>query len=250
MERYERKLDQVERRLPNVLAVSFADLADEDVCAAVFEHCLQLPHDHDWWGQVAALNLQVDLPRIVAYIEAHAAQLTKLAKVAAHRCIAGMRQPEREFDGVTFQVEPFRQAYDDAQAMIAEHMVRTGQSPDDAQRKNVALYQRLDDLGYLQTMTARCNGRLFGYLVTIIAPSLEDYEQTIATHTAFVASAAIPRLGMRMLRAANDALRERGVNEAQMRAGVRGDGPRLGVLYRRLGAEPFGELYRLELGEV
>jgi hypothetical protein len=31
-----------------------------------------------------------------------------------------------------------------------------------------------------------------------------------------------------------------------MRAGVVGAGPRMGALYRRLGAEPFGELYKME----
>jgi hypothetical protein len=52
---------------------------------------------------------------------------------------------------------------------------------------------------------------------------------------------------MKLQRASLAALRERGVDEVVMRAGHRGSGPRLGTIYRRLGAEEFGNLYRLEL---
>ena len=51
---------------------------------------------------------------------------------------------------------------------------------------------------------------------------------------------------MRLLMRANDALRERGVQQIWMRAGVAGSGPRMGAVYRRLGAQPWGELYKLE----
>src|SRR5215467_14609889 len=59
---HECKLDQVEKRLPNVLRVTFDELANEAVCARVFEHCLPYPHDHDWWAAWAGINIQASLP--------------------------------------------------------------------------------------------------------------------------------------------------------------------------------------------
>jgi hypothetical protein len=105
----------------------------------------------------------------------------------------------------------------------------------------------LDDIGALQCLTARVNGRMFGYLMTVIGPSLDSPEVMQGEHTIFFASSAVRHLGMRLQRTALEKLRERGVHEVIMRAGHRGSGPRLGTFYRRLGAEPFGQYYRMEL---
>lgn len=44
-----------------------------------------------------------------------------------------------------------------------------------------------------------------------------------------------------------EALRAKGVTELWERAGTRGAGPQLGTLYRRLGFNEAGQLYRKEL---
>ena len=250
MERLEQKLDQIERRLPNVLAVRFSDLQEEETCAAVFERCLGLSHDPKWWAAAAPVNLQINLHHLARYYAAHRPQLEKLAKTARHRIVTGMRPKTGEFDGVTFQVEPFRTFYRDAELLFREHLVQTDQSPDDHARKNLPLLQRLDDIGALQCLTARIQGRMFGYLMTIVGPSPDAPDVIQGTHTIFFADQAVRGLGMRLQRAAADALRARGVHEVIMRAGHRGSGPRLGTFYRRLGAEALGQLYRLELQEV
>lgn len=247
MERAERKLDQIEARVPGVLAMTFEELGTETGCARVFEHCLGLPHDHAWWAACDAINIQINMGHMLRHFVAHKPQLDKLAKVAKHRCIAAMTREPREIDGVTFQHEPFRVFYRDATHLFAEHLTQTGQSPDDHARKNIALLEMLDDAGMLQTMTARMNGRMFGYLQTVIGPTLDAPDVSQAWHTIFFASPDIRGLGMKLQRAAVAALRERGVNEVIMRAGHRGSGPRLGTFYRRLGAEDFGRLYRMEL---
>ena len=250
MERLERKLDQIERRMPNVLAVRFDDLASEATCAAVFEHCLQLPHDPKWWEMASPVNIQINMHHLARYYAAHRPQLEKLAKMAKHRIIATMRPEPAEFDGVTFQVEPFRTFYRNAKPLFREHLVQTEQSPDNHARKNLPLLQALDDAGALQCLTARSNGKMFGYLMTIVGPSVDSPDVIEATHTIFFADQAIRGLGMRLQRAAIEALRARGVHELIMRAGHRGSGPRLGTFYRRLGADQFGQLYRLKLGEA
>jgi hypothetical protein len=246
MRRLDAKLDQIERRVPGVLSVSFDALADERTCARIFEHCL--PHDHDpaWWRAVAALNIQINLKHLFRSYAAYQPQLTKLARVAKQLTIAGISRP-RDIDGMTFQAEPLEPFWQDARWCFEEHLVQTGQSPDDHARKNLPLLRLLDKMGALQVITARCNGRVFGYLMSVLAPSLDSPEITEATHTIFFASPDAPGIGLKLQRAAIDALRARGVDEILMRAGHRGSGPRLGTIYRRLGAEEFGQLYRLEL---
>jgi hypothetical protein len=247
LEHHEAKLRQIETRLPGVLSVQYHELADEAVCARIFEHCTGLPHDHGWWHQIAGVNLQVSVPHMMRYFMAHAQQLDKLTKQAKHRTMTLFARPT-EIDGVTFQCEPFRQFYADAKLLFHEHLTQTEQSPEDHAQKNIELLERLDDMGALQVLTSRSNGRLFGYLMSVIGPSLDERDRQMAFHTIFFASPLIRNLGMKLQRAALAALQARGVAEVQMRAGHRGSGPRLGTFYRRLGAEEFGQLYRLELG--
>jgi hypothetical protein len=87
LEHAERKLDQIEARLPGVLPVRFADLHDEDVCAEVFEHCLPYRHDPAWWREIAARNVQMSAQWFVNTLLQRRQQYTDLAEAAlrAHR---------------------------------------------------------------------------------------------------------------------------------------------------------------------
>jgi GNAT superfamily N-acetyltransferase len=247
IERLERKLDQIEARLPGVLSVSYEDLASEAGCARVFEYCLGLPHDHAWWEAAAPCNIQINLAHMLRHFVAHRPQLEKLAKIAKHRCIATMTREPREIDGVTFQCEPFREFWREVHPLITEHAVQAGEAPDYSSTFNLPMLEALDDAGMLQCLTARQNGRMFGYLMTMFGPTIEAPGMIEAWHTIFFASPDMPGIGMRLQRAAVDALRERGVHQIIMRAGHRASGPRLGTFYRRLGADEMGMLYRLEL---
>jgi hypothetical protein len=251
IERMDRKLDQIERRVPDVLSVIFCDLADEEVCAEIFEYCLPYRHDPAWFATMAPLNLQIDFMAMLRYWNAHEPQITRLAKIAKHKAMSAMaRMPISDVDGVTFQREQFREFYRDARHLFEEHLVQTGQSPDDHARKNVPFFQALDDLGVLHVFTSRSNGRMFSYLVSVLSPSLDSPHETLAEQTIFFADPALPGLGMKTQRAAIADLKDMGVDRVLLRAGHRGSGPRLGTMFRRLGAEPFGGLYNLPLREV
>ena len=127
----ERKLDQIEGRLPGVLAVSFDDISTEGSgCARVFEHCLGLPHDHAWWAACDPVNIQIDLSHLTRYFAAYRPQVKKLVKIAKRMCIAGMKRAPREADGVTFQHEPFRRFWDEARPLTSEHAIQAGEAPD------------------------------------------------------------------------------------------------------------------------
>ena len=88
---------------------------------------------------------------------------------------------------------------------------------------------------------------MFGYLISVIGPTLASDTNTMGVHTHFYASPLFPGLGRKLQNASIDAMRRRGVDDAFMRAGVRGAGPRLGSLYRRLGASECGSLYHISL---
>lgn len=245
MRRLDRKLDQIEHRVPGVRSFNYADLKNESTCAELFEHCLPYKHDHTWWRQLDPLNIQINFHHMLRHFHAHRAQLEKVAKQAKQRILSTLsRTPE--IDGITFQTETM-DSYDEAIPLFREHAVITDRSPDAYLFINVPLLRELERLGGLQIVSARSNGRLFGYLMSVVGPSLEFEDKTVACHTAFFASPAVKNLGIKLQHVAAETLRERGVSEVQMRAGVLGSGPRLGTFYRRMGAEDFGQLYRLSL---
>lgn len=245
------KLDQIEARMKNVLSVTFADLNDESVCAKVFEHCLPYKHDHDHWAALAPVNVQANMPALMRYMQAYAPGIEKMAAMAKRKLLSSMalRRPI-EPGGISFQEEDFDSWLKDAKNLIEDHLVVIAESPDNWKRKNLELMRGLYGIGAMQIMTARCNGRMFGYLMTLISPSLVSPDLTSATNTAFYASPEFPGLGAKIQRASIAALKEKGVDEVFFEAGQRGSGPRLSVLYKRLGAQEHGQAFRMQLSGV
>jgi hypothetical protein len=133
--------------------------------------------------------------------------------------------------------------------LLTEHCEAIGEAPDQFQRKNVPYFRALDLVGVGHIMTARLNGKMLGYLISIIGPSMENPNLKVATQATFFASknAAGMRLGLRLQKASIESVRAKGIGEVMMYAGIRGSGPKLGVLYKRLGAEDHAELYKLNL---
>ena len=157
----DRSLDQIEARLPNVLSVSFDSLNEEDTCAAMFEHCLQQPHDLDHYARMAPVNIQINLPAMMRHYNAYAPAMEKLASVAKHQTITALAPKVNEPpEGVTFQTEDFDSWVRDADSLFDEHLIQVGETPGNWQNKNLPLMRALDDVGAMQIMTARCNGCL------------------------------------------------------------------------------------------
>lgn len=249
IQRLDAKLDQIEQRVPNVLSINFDDLRHEHLCQRLFEFCLPYKHDHDWWQSLSELNLQVDLRHVARYYKAHEAQLTKLSQIAKHTIIADMHTSlshKEVDDGLTIQEESFDSWFKDSQHLIADHMVLVGEAPNPS-AKNIALFRQMDEVGCLQIMTARANGRVFGYLMSVLSPSLESPDIKTAMQTTFYASPDFKGVGMKLQRECLKVLREKGIDEAYFYAGIRGSGARIGSLYKRLGAVAHGEFYKLSL---
>lgn len=248
--RLDRKLDQLAARVPGVLSVDFADLEDEAACARLFEHCTGLKHDSRHWAALAPVNVQVDFRALVRYCDAYAGPMNRLANSAKQQTLASMavKRPVSS-DAVSFQSESFEAWERDAEHLFEAHCITVGEAPDQWRRKNVPLMRRLFDLGAMQIMTARSNGRMFGYLMTLISPSLTAQGVLSGTNTTFFASPEFPGLGLKLQRAALQSLKARGVDEVFFEAGKRGAGERLGAMYRRLGAVDHGQTFRLQLSE-
>ena len=245
----DRKLDQIEARL-DCLSVNFTDLDSEATCRAVFEHCLPYAFDRDHWASLAPVNIQCDMRAMVRYVQANGAALTKLASVARHRIMADVAmRPAREPNSMTFQTETFDGWLEDARVPLEEHHAQIGESPENWQNKNIPLLRTLFKMGAMQITTARSNGRMFGYLITLMTPSLASAGMTSAVNTAFFADPSCPGLGLKLQRAALASFREQGVGEVLWETNTVGGGNRIGSIYRRLGAEEKGSVFRLKLRE-
>ena len=241
------KLSQIERRLPNVLSVNFHDLDKESVVKNVFEHCLPYAFDKSWWLSLASQNLQCNMRSLVHYVFTYRQSLDRMVKTATQMSRSQMMvRPPKLYDGVTIQQEKFDDWERDGVPLFQAHCVEVGESPDNWKNKNIPLMRKLYDVGALQITTARCNGRMFGYLAAILNPSLESGSLLSGLHMTFYVSKDMPGLGLKLQRASVVALRQRGVGEVFFHEGIRGDGPRIGVLYKRMGAKEFGKFYRME----
>lgn len=247
LEHLDRKLDQIERRLPDVRSVQFSDLPQERVCASLFEHCLPYKHDPAWWRSLDDTNIQINYPALVRYVTAHMQDLVRLAAQAKLAITCDMAVKPVDLRSVTIKSESFDDFIKDCEPLIRRHCSLIGEHPDNWANKNIPLMGKLYDLGVMQIMVGRSNGRAFGYLMTIIAPSLEAHDCLEAQHAAFFAAEEMPGLGLKLQRAALTALKARGVHNTYMRAGIRGDGGRMDTLYRRLGGEDFGRMFRVGL---
>ena len=238
------KLRQFAHRRPNVLCTTFAELGTEEGCARLFEHCLPYRHDSAWWQALAPLNMQVSIPHMRNYFLAHAPQLEKLRLLARHEMMRQFRRPV-EMDGVVFQQETLDQVMPDIGRPAGEECVALGEAPELWRSlMNVPLLRRLEAGGGLHIMTARSNGRMFGYLVSALGEAFHAVGQVEAEQAWFFADPTWPGLGRKLQHASIEDLRGKGVNRVMM---LNLDGSRVGSLYRRLGAKQTGQRFVLEL---
>jgi len=243
------KLSQIEMRT-NCKSVKYEDLLKESVCAELFEHLLPYKHDSVRWAELNKKNIQINIPALNRYVSAHSAQLERLRAIAEQKSLSLLRsKPYSDVSGLKIQFEPLSSLLSDGMNLMKDHCAIVGEHPDNFINKNFSLMQSYEDLGALQVTVARYNGKVFGYLVTILGESLESSGRRTGCHTAFFSSTDFPGLGLKLQRKALEGLKDKGVYEVVMRAGVRGSGDKVSSLYKRIGAEPFGTYYRIQLGE-
>ena len=243
----DRKLDQIEGRIPNVRSYDYADLEDEATCGELFEFCLPYGHDSEWWKKWNEINVQTNFPALTRYVGANLTAINKLTSQAAQAMFTDLAVKPVATQSIIISEESFDDGLRDCAHLFRQHCLEIGEHPDNWMNKNLPLMKKLYDAGAMQCMVARSNGRAFGYLTTLISPSLEAPHRQIAQHATFYAARECPGLGLKLQRAALAALKQKGIYEVFMRSGIRGSGNRMDILYKRLGAEDFGHMHRIGL---
>lgn len=243
------KLTQISSRLEGVLNITYDELGSAEGASRVFEFALGTQMPPEWYALLAPVNIQEPFVTFERYAAAYAPQLRRMASLAKGEILRDMALRAKPIDpSVILVEEPFDKFLHDGVALFAEHANVVGEVPEGFRYKNIPLLRALAAQGSLQVVTARSNGRMFGYLMAEIAPSRESPTRVMATETLYFASGDFPGLGMKLQREALRALRAKGVSEVWFRAGERGAGSRIETMYRRLGASPAGTVWRLGLG--
>ena len=250
LKRLDAKLDQIAARWRGpIIEIQFEGLSSETACKAVFEHCLPYEFDAEWWRIISGFNLQCSMPSLMRHSKAFGPQIERFAKIAKQKMLTDMTLKSRRIaNDIEFAQESIDTFYRDGQALFSDHLSLVGEATDSVASKNWPLLRTLENAGMLQIITARCNGRMFGYLMSEIAPSREAQDRFSAIHTTRYASASFPGLGMKIERHADECLRRKGVSEIFAHEGTRADGPKMGALYKRAGYLRDGSLWRLNLG--
>lgn len=248
LRRMDDKLNQAEQRLANCISINFDELNDPAIAQIAFEHCLGLPFNYKWWEHWNQLNVQVNFDAVTRYIWSHTTQLYRLNLMAKHQMMVDLmikpREPIR--DGLEITEEPFATSFPDAQGLAADHCMLLGEPPDEWTRNNIPLLQQMDAVGRLQILTARANGKMFGYLASMLGETLDSSSARSATHTLFFASKEWPGAGLRLQREAIKRLKDKGFDEIIMRSGL-GIGARVETIYKRIGAEFDGKIFKISL---
>lgn len=245
--RLDAKLDQVEGRVKGVLSIPFSSLEEESSCAEVFQHCLPYPHDHSWWKTCAERNVQVNFSALVRYAQANQSALARLVGQGKEAMLKDLALRPASREGLEITLEPFPSFLSSCEWLFRQHCAQVGEDPENWKKKNLPLMQKLCDMGVMQILVGRVEGRAYGYLMTLVSPSLEERGKMSAQHATFFSSPKFPGLGLRLQRASLQSLAAQGVSETFMQAGIRGDGERMGTLYKRLGAQDFGRMFRIDL---
>lgn len=248
MKRLNAKLDQVEARYHNCISVNFDELGDFEVCNVIFQHCLGAPLGRQWFDYWNAINVQIDMDAAMRYVWTHMIPLARLNYAAKHQMLADLMSKPRPQpdDGLVVAEEKFPASFAEAQQMFEDHCVAVGELPDEWTKNNIELLYQMDAVGKLQILTARSNGQLFGYLVTMLGAELDNAAIKSATHTLFYASDRWPGAGLRLQREALIRLKQKGYSEVLMRSGL-GPGSRVETIYKRIGANFDGKIFRIML---
>lgn len=77
----DRRLDEIAAQ-PGTLSIDYADLATEGGAARAFEHCLAAPFDPIWRRRLEALNIQVDMPKMIEKLRRNHDDIQALKRLA------------------------------------------------------------------------------------------------------------------------------------------------------------------------
>jgi hypothetical protein len=145
---------------------------------------------------------------------------------------------------ITFQEEPFAQAYGDAAPSLEKHYEEIAEDKETIGKvdPDLAVYEALEANGRLRVLTARDGGKLVGYYVAILAPSLHYKSILCATEDMYYLDPDYRKgtAGIRLFVEAEKMIRAAKVVLTIAKTKVAHDH---GILFQRLGYRPFERVY-------
>jgi len=248
LQRIDRKLDQIAERVPNAVSVPWVGLSNPVIAKAAFEHCLGVEFNLEWWAHWNKINVQIDYDAQQRYLWTHLEPLAQLSNMARHQMFVDISAREQVIrDGLEIKEETLEESFKDAIPLFQDHCMSVGEPPDEWTRNNIQTLSNMEKAGFLQVLTARANGKMFGYLVSILGLDGHDSgTERSASHTLFFASKEWPGAGLRLQRTALSLLKSKGFDTVVMRSGL-GLGAKVETIYKRIGAEPDGKLFKVKL---
>lgn len=76
------KLDEASL-MPGAVSFYYDELELESVCRQIFEYCLEMPFDREWWLALRNANIQIDIPKRIAKLQATQSAMQRLKQAAA-----------------------------------------------------------------------------------------------------------------------------------------------------------------------
>ena len=236
-------LDEVARQ-PGVRSFTFKGLGVSLVCQELFEHCLGVPFDWEWWEGLAYRNIQIDVPERLKYLCDNRDRIEALKQDAAR--IGGASD-------IVISQEPWGSLWPEIDSLGAEHFSEV--EGDLAKNRPY----RLDEpamcaaaaAGAIRITSARVGGELAGYCMWNISRDIESAGMMIATHGPWFVKPKFAHLalGPKLFDASLADLRTIGVKNAFPHHRLEGRGVKLGAFYKRRGAVEIQRTYSLWLGE-
>jgi L-amino acid N-acyltransferase YncA len=149
---------------------------------------------------------------------------------------------------ITYQLEPWDTYYRDCQALWLAHWdeiaVEKHRMP---MRPDVAAYQRLEAAGQLQILVARDDGRMVGYLLTVIRPHLHYADVLCGFEDAYFLAKS-HRRGMTGIKLIKEAIRHMQAAGAQKAFFMTKAALDMGAIFERLGFTKCDILYSKWIG--
>jgi GNAT superfamily N-acetyltransferase len=147
---------------------------------------------------------------------------------------------------ITFAKEPFAAAYREASELLAMHYEEIAPYRDLFKINcNIAAYEKLEQAGTLQVVTARHDGRLVGYFLFLVARH-PHYNDTVVANEdmKFLHPDYRGGTGFRLIAFAENLARQLGCKVIFQRSKAKSEH---GPMYRRMGYELMDEIYAKRL---
>jgi hypothetical protein len=231
-------------KVHGVKSFTFAGLNTIDSCRDLFEHCLGIPFDWEWWESLAGVNIQVDVAERLRFLEANRSRIEAIKREAIE---------DGRASHVVLEAEAWNAVWPEIDALFAEHFgeVEGDLAENRPYKLDEPLMRAMHAAGQLRIFTARVDGILAGYCMWQVTSDVESAGMLIAQHGPWFVrkSYAHLMLGPKLFDASLDDLRKIGVKNAFPHHRLQGRGAKLGAFFRRRGAVETQRTYSLWLGE-